>query len=382
MENRLIKVAKRLASLWKASRQLRVGLLLFLGVLLVAILAGVLSPYDPYYLGDDLLMPPGSENHPLGTDHMGHDVLSMILHGSRTSLTIGIVSALISGLIGTMLGAFAGYFGGALDKITSEVINIFLMIPTFFLVLIIVSIFGSNMFNVMLVIGLTSWPSNARMMRVQAMSLKERTYIKGAVVMGESRLRILFKYIIPNGLFPVIANTTMGVAKAILTEASLSFLGLGDPNIVSWGQMVYDGKAFLQTGWWISTLPVLSIMMIVVIFYMIGDGLNDTPALSEADAGIAINTGAAIAREIADITISSQDLFELVTLRRLSEALMGRIDRNYRFIVSFNLMLIILGVTGVIQPTLSALLHNMSTLGISLRSMTNLLPEKTEQSNA
>ena len=261
MENRLIKVAKRLASLWKASRQLRVGLLLFLGVLLVAILAGV-------------LMPPGSENHPLGTDHMGHDVLSMILHGSRTSLTIGIVSALISGLIGTMLGAFAGYFGGALDKITSEVINIFLMIPTFFLVLIIVSIFGSNMFNVMLVIGLTSWPSNDRMMRVQAMSLKERTYIKGAVVMGESRLRILFKYIIPNGLFPVIANTTMGVAKAILTEASLSFLGLGDPNIVSWGQMVYDGKAFLQTGWWISTLPGLSIMMIVVIFYMIGDGLN------------------------------------------------------------------------------------------------------------
>ena len=115
---------------------------------------------------------------------------------------------------------------------------------------------------------------------------------------------------------------------------------------------------------------------------MIGDGVNDTPALSEADAGIAINTGAAIAREIADITISSQDLFELVTLRRLSEALMGRIDWNYRFIVSFNLMLIILGVTGVIQPTLSALLHNMSTLGISLRSMTNLLPEKTEQSNA
>lgn len=179
MENRLIKVAKRLASLWKASRQLRVGLLLFLGVLLVAILAGVLSPYAPYYLSDDLLMPPGSENHPLGTDHMGHDVLSMILHGSRTSLTIGIVSALISGLIGTMLGAFAGYFGGALDKITSEVINIFLMIPTFFLVLIIVSIFGSNMFNVMLVIGLTSWPSNARMMRVQAMSLKERTYNQG-----------------------------------------------------------------------------------------------------------------------------------------------------------------------------------------------------------
>ena len=274
MDNKLRKVGKRLASLWSASRQLRIGLILFVLVLLVAIFANVLSPFDPYYLGEDLLVAPGSENHPLGTNQMGCDILSMLLHGSRASLTIGIVAATISGLIGTLLGAFAGYYGGMLDKVVSEVINIFLMIPSFFLILIIVSIFGSNMFNVMLVIGLTSWPSNARMMRVQAMSLKERTYIKGAVVMGESRLRILFKYIIPNGLFPVIANTTMGVAKAILTEASLSFLGLGDPNIVSWGQMVYDGKAFLQTGWWISTLPGLSIMMIVVIFYMIGDGLN------------------------------------------------------------------------------------------------------------
>ncbi|MCI5957476.1 MAG: ABC transporter permease [Clostridiales bacterium] len=274
MDNKMRKVGKRLASLWSASRQLRIGLILFVLVLLVAIFADVLSPFDPYYLGEDLLVAPGSENHPLGTNQMGCDILSMLLHGSRASLTIGIVAAAISGLIGTLLGAFAGYYGGMLDKVVSEVINIFLMIPSFFLILIIVSIFGSNMFNVMLVIGLTSWPSNARMMRVQAMSLKERTFIKGAVVMGESRLRILFKYIIPNGLFPVIANTTMGVAKAILTEASLSFLGLGDPNVVSWGQMVFDGKAYLQTGWWISTLPGLSIMLIVVVFYMIGDGLN------------------------------------------------------------------------------------------------------------
>lgn len=274
MNNSFSKLGRRLVSLWKASRQLRIGLILFALVLLVAVFAGVLSPFDPYFLGEDLLVPPGSENHPLGTNQMGCDILSMILHGSRASLAIGIVAATISGLIGTLLGAFAGYYGGTLDKVVSEVINIFLMIPSFFLILIIVSMFGSNMFNVMLVIGLTSWPSNARMMRVQAMSLKERTFIKGAVVMGESRLRILFKYIIPNGLFPVIANTTMGVAKAILTEASLSFLGLGDPNVVSWGQMVFDGKAYLQTGWWISTLPGISIMLIVVIFYMIGDGLN------------------------------------------------------------------------------------------------------------
>lgn len=126
----------------------------------------------------------------------------MILHGSRASLTIGIVSALISGLIGTLLGAFAGYYGGVLDKITSEIINIFLMIPTFFLVLIIVSMFGSNMFNVMLVIGLTSWPSNARMMRVQAMSLKERTFIKGAVVMAKAASASCSNTSFPTASFP------------------------------------------------------------------------------------------------------------------------------------------------------------------------------------
>ena len=125
MENKLHKTAKRLGSMWKASRQLQVGLILFLVVLLIAILANVLSPYDPYYLGDDLLVPPGSEGHPLGTNQMGCDILSMILHGSRASLTIGIVSALISGLIGTLLGAFAGYYGGVLDKITLNEKEIF-----------------------------------------------------------------------------------------------------------------------------------------------------------------------------------------------------------------------------------------------------------------
>ena len=153
-------------------------------------------------------------------------------------------------------------------------INVFLMIPSFFLVLIIVAMFGSSMVNVMFVIGLTSWPSNARMMRVQAMSIKERTFVKSAVAMGESKRQILFKYIIPNGLFPVIANTTMGVAKAILTEASLSFLGLGDPNVVSWGQIIYHGKQYMPKGWWISTFAGVAVVFTVLTFFLIGDGLN------------------------------------------------------------------------------------------------------------
>lgn len=268
------KVGARLAGLVRASMQLRMGLIFFVLVLLVVIFAPSLAPFDPYDLGDDLLVPPGTNGHWLGTTNMGQDVLSMIIYGSRASLAIGIVSALISGVIGTLLGAFAGFYGGKVDKVVSEIINIFLMIPTFFLILIIVALFGSSMINVMLVIGLTSWPSNARMMRVQAMSIKERTFVKSAISMGETKRQVLFKYIIPNGLFPIIANTTMGVAKAILTEASLSFLGLGDPNVISWGQMIYEGKQYLATGWWMSTFAGLFIMLIVMIFYMIGDGLN------------------------------------------------------------------------------------------------------------
>lgn len=268
------KVGVRLAGMVRSSMQLRMGLIFFVLVLLVVIFAPSLAPFDPYDLGDDLLVPPGTNGHWLGTTNMGQDVLSMIIYGSRASLAIGIVSALISGVIGTLLGAFAGFYGGKVDKVVSEIINIFLMIPTFFLILIIVALFGSSMINVMLVIGLTSWPSNARMMRVQAMSIKERTFVKSAISMGETKRQVLFKYIIPNGLFPIIANTTMGVAKAILTEASLSFLGLGDPNVISWGQMIYEGKQYLATGWWMSTFAGLFIMLIVMIFYMIGDGLN------------------------------------------------------------------------------------------------------------
>lgn len=268
------KVWKRIRSLVAASGQLRAGLILFVLVLLVVLFAPQIAPFDPYDLGDDLLVSPGTDGHLLGTTNMGQDILSMLIYGSRASLAIGIVAAAISGVIGTLVGAVAGFYGGKLDKVISEVINVFLMIPSFFLVLIIVAMFGSSMVNVMFVIGLTSWPSNARMMRVQAMSIKERTFVKSAVAMGESKRQILFKYIIPNGLFPVIANTTMGVAKAILTEASLSFLGLGDPNVISWGQMIFDGKQYLTSGWWMSTFAGLCIMLIVMIFYLIGDGLN------------------------------------------------------------------------------------------------------------
>lgn len=268
-ENKFINIIKIINS----NIQLKIGCILLALILLVVIFAPILSTHDPYVLGDNLLMAPG-KGHWLGTDGLGRDIYSMILYGAKTSIIVGVVSAMISGVLGIVIGGVSGFLGGKIDQFISEMINVILMIPTFFLILIIIALFGSSLFNVMIVIGLTSWPSNARLMRVQAMSLKERTFVKSVTAIGESKMQVLFRYIIPNGIFPVIVNTTMSVAGAILTEASLSFLGLGDPNIVSWGQMIFDGKAFMTTAWWISTFPGLATIFLVISFYLIGDGLN------------------------------------------------------------------------------------------------------------
>lgn len=258
---------------WRQSGHLRLGLILFAIILICAIFAPILETHDPYRLNDDLKAPPSS-TYLLGTDALGGDVYSMIIEGMRTSLKVGFIAALISGLIGILVGGTAGFFGGKVDRWISEIINIFLMLPTFFLVLITVALFGSSITNVMVIIGLTSWPGNARLMRVQAMSLKERTFVKSAQALGESKMSVLFRYIIPNGIFPVIANTAMGVAGAILMEASLSFLGLGDANIISWGQMVFAGRSYMTSAWWVATFPGLAILITVMSFYLICDGLN------------------------------------------------------------------------------------------------------------
>lgn len=254
-------------------KQFRYGFILLCIILIIAILAPVLSHYNPYELGDKLFEPPGKE-HLLGTDSLGRDVLSMIFYGTRISLLVGITAALISAVVGTLIGAISGYYGGKIDRIMSAIIDIFLMVPSFFLILIIVAVLGSNIINMMIVIGLTSWTGNARVMRAQALSLRERTFVKGAIAIGESHKSILFRHIIPNGIFPIIANTTMGVATAIITEAGLSFLGLGDPNIISWGQMILAGRASLTSAWWVSTFAGIAIVITVMAFYLLGDGIN------------------------------------------------------------------------------------------------------------
>jgi peptide/nickel transport system permease protein len=253
--------------------QLRVGVAFLILLILVAVFAPLIATHDPFALDNDMLLPPSAE-HWLGTDGLGRDVFSMVVHGARTSLVVGVVAAVIAGIIGTLVGGIAGFYRGGLDRFLTETNNIFLMIPTFFLVLLIVAFFGSSMVNVILVLGLTGWVGNALLMRSQAVSLRERTFVKSAFAVGESRARILMKHIIPNGIYPIIANTTMNISAAILMESSLSFLGLGDPNIVSWGQIISHGRSYLTSGWWISASAGLAIVVTVFTFYLIGDGLN------------------------------------------------------------------------------------------------------------
>jgi peptide/nickel transport system permease protein len=242
-------------------------------LLLTALFAPLLSPGDPGGISEEMVLAP-SALHPLGTDGLGRDVFAIIVHGARVSLMVGTVAAVISAVAGILLGVTAGYFGGKVDTVIGEFINAFMMMPTFFLVLIVIALFGSGITKVMVVIGLTGWTANAKIMRAQAMSLRDRTFVKAASAIGEGRIRILFTHIIPNGIYPIISNTAMGICAAIMTEASLSFLGLGDPNLVSWGQLIANGKDYITSGWWMCVFGGAALVYTVLAFFLIGDGIN------------------------------------------------------------------------------------------------------------
>jgi len=251
-----------------------VGLGILLVVALAAIFAPVIAPDGPFKLGGPRLAPMGTEGHLLGTDHLGRDILAQLVYGARVSLSIGLVAAMISLVVGVVVGSLAGYYGGWVDLVLSRITDMFLIIPAFFLIIVIVATFGSGIFYVMVVIGLTAWPTSARLMRAQALSLRERTFIQALRALGESSPRILAGHIVPNGIQPLIANASLDIAGAILIEAGLSFIGLGDPNKATWGRMIFDGRTSITSAWWVSVLPGIAIIVTVLGFYLVGDGIS------------------------------------------------------------------------------------------------------------
>lgn len=269
--------SSRFRAFWKpfvASRMGPIGLAILVMVALAAIFAPLIAPAGPFELGGPRLAGPGTAGHPLGTDHLGRDMLAQIVYGARVSLTIGLVAASISLVVGVLVGSIAGYYGGWADIILSRLTDMFLIIPAFFLIIVVVATLGSGIVYVMIVIGLTAWPTSARLMRAQALSLRERTFVQALRALGESGPRILVRHIVPNGIQPLIANASLDIAAAILIEAGLSFIGLGDPNKATWGRMIFDGRTTITTAWWASVLPGVAIIITVLGFYLVGDGIS------------------------------------------------------------------------------------------------------------
>lgn len=254
-----------------------VGLIVVLVLVLVAVFANALAPYPPDQIDVENILVEPSREHLMGTDPLGRDVLSRIIHGSGVSLSVGFVAVGISTLIGIILGAVSGYYGGPVDRIIMRLVDIMLCFPTFFLILAVIAFLQPSIWNIMIVIGVTSWMSVTRLVRAEFLSLRERDFVQAAVSQGAGSLRIIFLHVLPNAMAPVLVAATLGVASAVLVESSLSFLGLGvQPPDPSWGNMLTEGKDNIEIAWWLSLFPGLAIFITVMGYNLLGEGIRDT----------------------------------------------------------------------------------------------------------
>ncbi len=252
------------------------GVLVLLTMVSMAALAGVLFPGDPLdMVGQPFLWPGADPAFPFGTDSLGRDVLAGIVHGARVSLLVGLAAASLSLLIGMLVGAVAGYFGHAADAVLSRLIELVQTVPSFLLVIVIVAIGSPSVTTIALAIGLASWPTVARLVRAEFRTLREADFVLAARSVGYRSSRIIVAEILPNALPPVIVTTSVMVASAILIESALSFLGMGDPNVVSWGSMIGAGREVLRSAWYLSALPGTAIILTVLALNLVGDALND-----------------------------------------------------------------------------------------------------------
>ena len=253
-----------------------IGAVLILGVAFMALLAPLFFPVDPLRIvGQPELWPGEDPDFPFGTDSLGRDMLSMIVHGSRATLLIGLFASAVATLIGVSVGATAGYFGGWIDEIAMRAAELFQTIPNLIFVLTIVVILGSTLTNIVIAIGVVSWTPIARMTRAEFLSLRDREFVQACRAMGMGDFKIIAGEILPNALPPVIVLSSLVVAGAILFESAVSFLGLGDPNVASWGRLVGDGRLLIRSSWYICAIPGVAIMITVLCLNLIGDGLND-----------------------------------------------------------------------------------------------------------
>jgi peptide/nickel transport system permease protein len=251
------------------------GLILLGLVLLVALLAPVISPEDPLRIVGPALSAPFTPGFPLGTDALGRDMLAMLVHGARTTLLIGVAAACTAILIGVTVGAIAGYYGGGVGAFFTRLIELFQTIPGLIFLLAVVSFVGPQLIFVVLAIGLISWESIARLTRGEFLTWRKRDFVLAGRTIGMGDLQIIFGEILPNAIGPVLAVSTLSIAGAILAESGLSFLGLGDPSVTTWGRLIGEGRGLIRTAWYVCAIPGVAIVLTVFALSLVSDGLND-----------------------------------------------------------------------------------------------------------
>ena len=259
------------------------GLLVLTAVVGAALLAPILAPFDPSEQDiSQRLKPPGGvdaqgRTHVLGTDHLGRDILSRILFGSRIALLVAFSAVAIAGTLGLGIGLLAGYFGGRLDDLFMRLADIQLAFPFILLAIAVIGVLGPSLRNIIIVVGVSGWVVYARIVRGEVLSLREREFVQAAIAMGSAHRRVILRHIVPNAFTPWLVIATLDLARVIILESALSFLGLGvQPPTPTWGGMLADGRVYLSTAWWLATFPGLAILVTVLGINLLGDGLRDT----------------------------------------------------------------------------------------------------------
>jgi peptide/nickel transport system permease protein len=259
---------------FKRNRAAEVSLYLIIGFVLVAALATEIAPYDPFALGDETLLAPRAD-HWMGTDDLGRDTLSRVLHGSRVPLLVGFLATAASMLLGILIGALSGYFGGRTDIVLMRATEYVLVVPRFFLALLVVAMLGTGIEKIIIVIGILGWPEVARVVRAQFLTFREREFVLAARAIGANHAKVIFHEILPNAIPPAVVVASILVARAILLEAGLSFLGLGDPNLISWGSLLSEAQERISVSVWLALFPGAAISLLVLCINLFGDGIND-----------------------------------------------------------------------------------------------------------
>lgn len=277
---------------WRRFRRNRgavVGLVILALVIAIAAFASVLFPGSPWDMATAPFVPPGEEGMLLGSDSLGRDVAAGIAHGARISLMVGAVSTAAALCIGVSLGAVAGYLGGVADDAVMRFTEFFQTIPSFVFAILLVAIFTPTIGSVVFAIAVVSWPPVARVVRAEFLSLRSREFVQAAEVLGKSRIAIVVTDILPNALSPIVVLSSLMVASAILLESALSFLGLGDPNLMTWGFLIGSGRSVIRLAWWMSVFPGLAIFLTVLALNLVGEGLSDAlnPRLARQRGGAA-----------------------------------------------------------------------------------------------